>query len=85
MSRGQKYRRGLKLAAKQDPVENVFKTYLSKDAKISTRLTAQKERKNLVVRTMRNQEHPMAQRGLLGFPMERINTGNAKTTAKGTE
>ncbi|KAJ3656207.1 hypothetical protein Zmor_015302 [Zophobas morio] len=30
----------------------------------------QKEHKNLVVRTVRNQEHPMAQRWLLGFPME---------------
>ncbi|KAJ3660878.1 hypothetical protein Zmor_005307 [Zophobas morio] len=30
----------------------------------------QQEHKNLVVRTMRNQEHPMAQRWLLGFPME---------------
>ncbi|KAJ3658874.1 hypothetical protein Zmor_010590 [Zophobas morio] len=45
----------------------------------------QQEHKNLVVRTVRNQEHPMAQRGLLDFPMERTNTGNAKTTAKGTE
>ncbi|RYA73270.1 hypothetical protein [Enterobacter cloacae complex sp. 2DZ2F20B] len=40
MSRGQKHRRGLKFAAKQ-----VFKTYLSKDAKISPRLTANRNTK----------------------------------------
>ncbi|KAJ3666925.1 hypothetical protein Zmor_002348 [Zophobas morio] len=42
----------------------------------------QQEHKNLVVRTMRNQEHPMAPRRLLGFPMEQINTGKTKHNSK---
>ncbi|KAJ3639078.1 hypothetical protein Zmor_004338 [Zophobas morio] len=76
-SRGQKYRRDLKTRG-ETGVQNIP---LQRCEDFDTAYR-QKEHKNLVVRTVRNQEHPMAQRGLLGFPMEQINTGKTKHNSK---
>ncbi|KAJ3665062.1 hypothetical protein Zmor_000576 [Zophobas morio] len=80
-SRGQKHRRDLKLAAKQVPVENVFKTYLSKDAKISIRLTA---KRNTKPRRKSNEKSgtPNGSTGLLGFSVEQRRHWKRKNNSK---